>query len=109
MSKPTPQTNFDSNDKLAVFLRLVSYLKPYWWAAIFMVFGMILSAGSEVASAKLFEFIIDAINHDDEKGKFWFPFLVIALFFSGHGGIFGGILFSVCLSQPCLSFACGGF
>ena len=81
MSKPTPQTNFDSNDKLAVFLRLVSYLKPYWWAAIFMVFGMILSAGSEVASAKLFEFIIDAINHDDEKGKFWFPFLVIALFF----------------------------
>ena len=74
MSKPTPQTNFDSNDKLAVFLRLVSYLKPYWWAAIFMVFGMILSAGSEVASAKLFEFIIDAINHDDEKGKFWFPF-----------------------------------
>ena len=91
MSKPTPQTNFDSNDKLAVFLRLVSYLKPYWWAAIFMVFGMILSAGSEVASAKLFEFIIDAINHDDEKGKFWFPFLVIALFFfRGMGAFLGG-------------------
>ncbi|STY98913.1 Lipid A export ATP-binding/permease protein MsbA [Moraxella lacunata] len=99
MSKPTPQTNFDPNDKLAVFLRLMSYLKPYWWAAIFMVIGMVLSAGSEVASAKLFEFIIDAINNDDEKGKFWFPFLVIALFFFRGVGAFLGGYYSAYISR----------
>ncbi len=99
MSKPIPKSDFDPNDKLAVFLRLTSYLKPYWWAAILMVLGMVLSAGSEVASAKLFEFIIDAINSDDKQGKFWFPFLVIALFFFRGLGAFLGGYYSAYISR----------
>ncbi len=99
MPKSTLKTNFDPNDKLAVFLRLIGYLKPYWWAAILMVLGMVLSAGSEVASAKLFEFIIDAINADDKVGKFWFPFLVIALFFFRGLGAFLGGYYSAYISR----------
>lgn len=91
----TPTTKgklpFKSDDKYAVFKRLMSYLKPYWWAFLLVVIGFSISAGAEVASAKLFEYIIEAINHDDNVRKFWFPFLVILLFiFRGLGAFLGG-------------------
>ena len=53
----TKQTTFDINNKTAVFLRLIAYLKPYWWAFILVVIGFAMGASSEVASAKLFEYI----------------------------------------------------
>ncbi|MGP1570887.1 MAG: lipid A export permease/ATP-binding protein MsbA [Moraxella sp.] len=79
------------NNKTAVFLRLIAYLKPYWWAFILVVIGFAMGASSEVASAKLFEYIIDAINQDDKTRKFWFPFLVILLFICrGLASFLGG-------------------
>lgn len=99
MSKPTPKPNFDPDDKLAVFLRLLGYLKPYWGAWILMILGMVISAGSEVASAKMFQFIIDAINTDDKEGKFWFPFLVIGLFVCRGLGSFLGGYYSAYISR----------
>ncbi len=87
----TKQTTFDINNKTAVFLRLIAYLKPYWWAFILVVIGFAMGAISEVASAKLFEYIIDAINQDDKTRKFWFPFLVILLFICrGLASFLGG-------------------
>ncbi|XVE19968.1 lipid A export permease/ATP-binding protein MsbA [Moraxella sp. ZY200743] len=68
----------------------MSYLKPYWWAFVLVVIGFAIGAGSEVASAKLFEYIIEAINNNDNVRKFWFPFLVILLFvFRGVGAFLG--------------------
>lgn len=99
MSNIKPQPSFDTNNKMAVFLRLVTYLKPYWWAGLLMVVGMVLSAISEVASAKLFEYIIDAINNNDEVGKFWFPFLVIGLFICRGLGAFLGGYYSAYISR----------
>ena len=87
----TKQTTFDINNKTAVFLRLIAYLKSYWWAFILVVIGFAMGASSEVASAKLFEYIIDAINQDDKTRKFWFPFLVILLFICrGLASFLGG-------------------
>lgn len=87
----TKQKTFDIDNKTAVFLRLIAYLKPYWWAFILVVIGFAIGAGSEVASAKLFEYIIDAINQDDKTRKFWFPFLVILLFICrGLASFLGG-------------------
>nr|WP_227503478.1 lipid A export permease/ATP-binding protein MsbA [Moraxella bovoculi] len=69
----------------------MSYLKPYWWAFILVMIGFAISAGGEVASAKLLEYIIEAINNNDNVRKFWFPFLVILLFFlRGVGAFLGG-------------------
>ncbi|UNU74348.1 lipid A export permease/ATP-binding protein MsbA [Moraxella nasovis] len=90
MTEPTP-TSFNSNDKFAVFLRLIGYLTPYWWAFVLVIVGFTIGAAAEVSSAKLFEYIIDAINNDDQTRKFWFPFLVILLFiFRGLGAFLGG-------------------
>lgn len=88
--KSSSQEVFLQADKMAVFYRLMSYLKPYWWAFILVVIGFAISAGAEVASAKLFEYIIEAINNNDNVRKFWFPFLVILLFvFRGIGAFLG--------------------
>lgn len=82
---------FERADKFAIFKRLMSYLKPYWWAFILVMIGFAISAGGEVASAKLLEYIIEAINNNDNVRKFWFPFLVILLFFlRGVGAFLGG-------------------
>lgn len=82
---------FARANKYNVFKRLMSYLKPYWWAFILVMMGFAMSAGGEVASAKLFEYIIEAINNNDDRRKFWFPFLVILLFiFRGVGAFLGG-------------------
>ncbi|MDO4427368.1 MAG: lipid A export permease/ATP-binding protein MsbA [Moraxella sp.] len=88
--KSAKQQAFERADKLAIFTRLMSYLKPYWWAFVLVVIGFTISAGGEVASAKLFEYIIEAINNNDNVRKFWFPFLVILLFvFRGIGAFLG--------------------
>lgn len=85
------QQDFNKANKITVFLRLMSYLKSYWWAFIIALIGFVISAGGEVASAKLFEYIIEAINQHDDVRKFWFPFLVILLFiFRGVGVFLGG-------------------
>jgi ATP-binding cassette, subfamily B, bacterial MsbA len=49
-----------------VYLRLLSYLKPYWGVAILVVVGFAINAATEVSVAKLLEKIIEAIQHRDQ-------------------------------------------
>lgn len=87
------------NNKVAIFLRLIAYLKPYWWALILVMIGFMIGAAAEVASAKLFKYIIDAINADDKVRKFWFPFLVILLFICRGIGAFLGSYYSALMAR----------
>lgn len=87
------------NNKVAIFLRLIAYLKPYWWALILVMIGFMIGATAEVASAKLFKYIIDAINADDKVRKFWFPFLVILLFICRGVGAFLGSYYSALMAR----------
>lgn len=77
--------------KTQVFLRLVSYIKPYSWTAPFIILGFAISAGTEVSIAKLLEFITDAINNNDRNKMVLFPSLVVLLFvMRGIGAFLGG-------------------
>ena len=74
-----------------VYLRLLSYLKPFWGLAIFVVIGFAINAATEVSVAKLLEKIINAIQHRDRGFTSLFPVLVILLmFFRGLGTFIGG-------------------
>jgi len=74
-----------------VYARLLSYLKPYWGAALLVLFGFGINASTEVSVAKLLEYIINAIQHQNQQNLNWFPFLVIILiFFRGLGLFIGG-------------------
>jgi ATP-binding cassette, subfamily B, bacterial MsbA len=74
-----------------VYARLLSYLKPYWGAALLVLVGFGINASTEVSVAKLLEYIINAIQHQNQQNLNWFPFLVIILiFFRGLGLFIGG-------------------
>lgn len=81
---------------LKVYLRLLSYLKPFWGLAVFVVIGFAINAATEVSVAKLLERIINAIQHRDQSFTSVFPLLVVLLmFFRGLGTFIGGYFTAV--------------
>lgn len=74
-----------------VYLRLISYLKPYWGVALLVLIGFGINAATEVSVAKLIKFIIDAIQSGNREDLDWFPALIVLLvFFRGLGLFMGG-------------------
>lgn len=80
-------------------LRLLSYLKPYWWALLLTVVGFAINAGTEIWIAKLLQYITDAINQNDQSKKALFPLLIIGLFFVRGVGSFLGNYYSALVSR----------
>lgn len=80
------------NQDFKVYLRLISYLKPYWGVALLVLIGFGMnSTATEVSVAKLIKFIIDAIQNASRADLDWFPLLIILLvFFRGLGLFMGG-------------------
>ncbi|CAB1213241.1 lipid A export permease/ATP-binding protein MsbA [Acinetobacter bouvetii] len=79
-----------------VYLRLLSYLKPFWGLAIFVVIGFAINAATEVSVAKLLEKIINAIQHRDRDFTSLFPlFVILLMFFRGLGTFIGGYFTAV--------------
>ena len=63
--------------KHKTLLRLLSYLKPYWWALMLTVLGFAINAATEIWIAKLLQYITDAINQNDQSKQDLFPLLII--------------------------------
>ena len=79
-----------------VYLRLLSYLKPFWGIALLVLLGFSINAATEVSVAKLLEYIIEAIQNKDQSFTSLFPFLVVILmFFRGLGLFIGGYFTAV--------------
>lgn len=94
VSKPS-----NAHPRWQTYRRLLGYLKPYWWAMIFVVIGFTLNAGTEVGIAKLVKFIIDAINERDQAHINLFPALIVLLFVLRGLGSFLGNYFSAVISR----------
>ena len=94
VSKPT-----NAHPRWQTYRRLLGYLKPYWWAMIFVVIGFTLNAGTEVGIAKLVKFIIDAINERDQAHINLFPALIVLLFVLRGLSSFLGNYFSAVISR----------
>src|SRR5699024_11220132 len=80
-------------------LRLLSYLRPYWWALILVIIGFAINAATEIWIAKLLQYITDAINQNDRSKQAWFPALIIMLFFVRGVGSFSGNYYSALVSR----------
>ena len=94
VSKPS-----NAHPRWQTYRRLLGYLKPYWWAMIFVVIGFTLNAGTEVGIAKLVKFIIDAINERDQAHINLFPALIVLLFVLRGLSSFLGNYFSAVISR----------
>ncbi|WP_227669306.1 lipid A export permease/ATP-binding protein MsbA [Psychrobacter sp. NG25] len=85
--------------KRKTLLRLLRYLKPYWWALALVVLGFAINAGTEIWVAKLLQYITDAINQGDQSKQNLFPLLIITLFFVRGLGSFLGNYYSALVSR----------
>ena len=88
-----------------VYIRLISYLKPYWGIALLVLIGFGLNAATEVSVAKLLKYIIDAIQLGSREDLDWFPLLIVLLvFFRGLGLFMGGYYTAVISRRLILVF-----
>ncbi|WP_230658852.1 lipid A export permease/ATP-binding protein MsbA [Psychrobacter sp. I-STPA10] len=88
-----------SPSRRQTFIRLLGYLKPYWWALLLTVVGFAINSATEVWIAKLLQFITDAINRGDQSKQNIFPLLIILLFVTRGLGSFLGNYFSALISR----------
>lgn len=84
---------------MTTYLRLLKYLKPYWWAILLSILGFALNAATEVFVPKLFKYIIDAISAKDVEKLQLFPLLIIVLFIFRGVATFLGNYFSAWISR----------
>lgn len=81
---------------LKVYLRLLSYLKPFRTAFLLVIIGFAINAGTEVSVAKLIKYIIDAINNHDASARNLLPILIVVLIFiRGVGSVIGSYYLAV--------------
>ena len=74
--------------KSKTLMRLLAYLKPYWWAILLTIIGFAINAATEIWIAKLLQYITDAINQNDQSKQDLFPFIIVMLFFVRGVGSF---------------------
>ena len=82
-----------------VYLRLLSYLKPFWGIGLLVLLGFSINAATEVSVAKLLEYIIEAIQDKDQSFTSLFPLLVVVLMFFRGLGLFMGGYFTAVISR----------
>lgn len=88
MTEPTqPTSAFKS------YLRLLTYVRPYWPAFVVSVLGYAIYAGSSTALAQLMKVLIDSIQNDLADKRVMFPLLVVGVFALRGVGSFLGSYF----------------
>lgn len=87
------------NQDFKVYVRLLSYLKPYWGIALLVLLGFGINAATEVSVAKLLKYIIDAIQAGSRDSLDLFPALIIMLIFFRGLGLFMGGYYTAVISR----------
>ena len=81
------------------YKRLLKYTVRYWVFFLIGILGFLFNGLTEAASAKLIQYIIDAIQHQNQEHMNWFPVLVIGVVFMRGVGSFVGNYFLSLVSR----------
>lgn len=73
-----------------VYKRLLQYTRRHWKLFLLGVVGFIINAQTEWAAAKLLQYIIDAIEHQDQGAKNLIPPLIVGVVLIRSLGFFIG-------------------
>ncbi|MCC2637964.1 MAG: lipid transporter ATP-binding/permease [Moraxellaceae bacterium] len=78
------------------YRRLLRYTRKFWVFFLIGTLGFLFNGLTEAASAKLIQYIIDAIQHRNQEHMNWFPVLVIAVVaMRGIGSFIGNYFLSL--------------
>ena len=63
-----------------LYLRLLQYVRPYWWAFGLAVLGMVVVAGGDLIMAMMVVPIVQNFQHPDPVRTQWLPFAIFGVF-----------------------------
>ncbi len=81
------------------YKRLLKYTARFWLFFLIGTLGFLFNGLTEAASAKLVQYIIDAIQHGNQEHMNWFPVLVVGVVFMRGVGSFVGNYFLSLVSR----------
>ncbi|SHL97701.1 lipid A export permease/ATP-binding protein MsbA [Vreelandella subglaciescola] len=73
---------------LAIYKRLLGYVRPHWRAFMLAVVGFCIYAASSTALAELMKRLIDGIQNPDAAFRFFLPLFVVVMFAARGLGTF---------------------
>lgn len=78
---------------MEIYLRLLTYVRPYWLAFLVGILGFILYAGTQTGYAALMEYLVDAINDTESDVYIYGPLILLGIAFVRGIGTFTGNYF----------------
>ncbi|MEY4364392.1 MAG: lipid export permease/ATP-binding protein MsbA [Pseudomonadota bacterium] len=85
MSHATPHPVQPAASNLALYLRLLGYLKPYWRVFAFAIAAMMCTAATEPVFPAIMKFLLDHGFQTEDKRLIWGIPLAIVLLFIARG------------------------
>lgn len=64
---------------LQVYLRLLRYVRPYWFIFAVSLIGFLIYAATQPAFAKLMEHAVDYVQHRKQSEAVWIPLAMVAI------------------------------
>ncbi|WP_330924637.1 lipid A export permease/ATP-binding protein MsbA [Candidatus Sororendozoicomonas aggregata] len=95
---------------LRIYLRLLGYVKPYWWLFAVSILGYVLFAASQPAVAKLLEYFVEVLDGTSDLAIYWVPLAMLGIaLVRGIGSFLGNyylakVSMSVVHDLRCLMF-----
>ncbi len=95
---------------LRIYMRLLSYVKPYWGLFAVSILGYILFAASQPAVAKLLEYFVEVLDGTSNLAIYWIPIAMLCVaLVRGIGSFLGNyylakVSMSVVHDLRCLMF-----
>lgn len=98
-SKTKPETALSLDEQQhqtagQIYLRLLGYVKPYWFYFALSILGFIIYAASQPAFAMVMEYLIDAIPKNEPTDRWLIPLWLMSIFAVRGLGHFIGSYYS---------------
>lgn len=84
---------------LAVYIRLLEYVKPHWKIFALSLFGFLIFASTQPMFAALMKYMVDSLNDNQRDAIYWIPLASVAIVFIRGIGSFLGSYFIALVSN----------
>lgn len=89
----------NSGTGINIYLRLLTYVRPYWVAFLIGIIGFIIYAATQTGFAALMEYLVDAIGEKKEDAYIYGPLALMAIAFFRGLGTFTGNYFTAYVAR----------
>ncbi|OUR84317.1 lipid A export permease/ATP-binding protein MsbA [Cycloclasticus sp. 46_120_T64] len=96
-SKPSPPS--EKTSSLAVYLRLLEYVKPYWKIFSLSLIGFLIFASTQPMFAALMKYMVDSLNANQRDAIYWIPLATVGIVIIRGVGSFLGSYFIALVSN----------